>query len=107
MDWEEDLSHTGLPRIEPESPPMTVRLLIRLSHGPARPTICFTAGQRVLADESCRRWVWYVYVRHVQMWLQHVGEKRVLQIGTFPALFLISNVTFTFRRNSLLRDSCM
>ena len=48
-----------------------------------------------------------VCVRHFQMWLPHVGELRVFQIGTFPSLFLTIDLTLPFRRNSLLPDSCL
>jgi hypothetical protein len=49
--------------------------------------------------------------RNAQMWLQHVGEERVSQIGTFPALFVTYDTlrvshNLTFRRNSFLLDSC-
>jgi len=76
---------------------VTAMLLTRLSHGPAH-HLFYTwpacTGKRVVSTIDmiyiC------IYVQHVQMWLPHVGEVRVFQIGTFPALFLTSDLTSHF-----------
>jgi hypothetical protein len=74
---------------------VTARLLTRLSHGPAHHLFytwpaCTDRRVMLTIDNM------YIYVQHVQMWLPHVEEVRVFQIGTFPALFLTPDLTLHF-----------